>query len=110
MSTPTVRPRKGLADIRTRTAGASPEQSAYRSCFVMGALELEKMRRLKERQIAAQRIAAIDERLRQIDAEIDSLQRALKAPRLTGVDRVGTAGVRIADPAPTHPKGLRLKY
>jgi hypothetical protein len=94
--------RKGLADIRTRTAGASREQSAYRSCFVMGALELEKMRRLKERRVAAQRIVAIDQRLRQIDAEIDSLRRDLQTSR---------GNHSGAGPASRAPDGsFRLKY
>jgi|GEM_PF-755194 len=106
MSIHTSRPSKSLADIKTVTGRVDREHLTYRTYFKMGALELEKLRKQKERSAAMHRVANIDERFNQIDNELASLcaDLALASQALTEERDKVDLGTR------RQQRGLRLKY
>jgi hypothetical protein len=59
-------PRRSLADVRTMSGRVSDAEKPQRRYLRLAVLELEKVRRLKERSRSAQRIGELDERLTDI--------------------------------------------
>jgi len=126
MAVKSSKPQRGLADIKT-VAGRSSDRNkrSYANYFKMGALELERWRRAQERKAAADRVAEVDRRLRDIDGEMQALQDGLPplstespaaARRRPGADRrtsaehvTTTRSQRTEQPAGER-RGLRLKY
>jgi hypothetical protein len=80
MTSKSSRPQRTLTDIRT-LAGKSQDgvQRGYATYFEMGALELERLRRSQEREAALKRIAEIERRIAEIDADMAQLQGAVAA-------------------------------
>jgi hypothetical protein len=68
-----TRPPRTLSDIKTHSGRASTNHEVYRDYFQVGALELERWRRTKEREAASSRIAGIDSRIAEIDQEKEAL-------------------------------------
>jgi hypothetical protein len=62
-------PRKGLHDLHTMSRRVSDAEKPQRRYIRMAILELEKVRRGKEKNRACRRIEEIDGRLAQIAAE-----------------------------------------
>lgn len=69
--------RKGLSNIRTISGRVHQTFTPYRAYMQISCLEMEKSRRLEERKNAATRIAEIDARLTDIEAEKSMLEEAL---------------------------------
>jgi hypothetical protein len=95
-----TRPRRTLSDIKTHSGRVKGDHQTHRDYFQVGALELERCRRAKEREAAAARIAAINSRI----AEIDQEKHWLLA---------GAAAVYASPEQPAASKkalGLRIKY
>jgi hypothetical protein len=97
-----TRPPKTLSDIKTHSGRVSTNHEVYRDYFQVGALELERWRRTKEREAALARIAGIDSRI----AEIDQEKEALLA---------GAAACALSDSQPELAEqrksaGFRIKY
>jgi hypothetical protein len=92
-------PHRGMQDIRTMSERISDVDNPQRKYLALAMLELEKARRNKEKQSAAQRVAGIDSRLADITAEQAELlavaEAELEASRLAGrLDQTENAGPR----------------
>ena len=66
-------PRRTVSDIKTHSGRGSRDHEVYRDYFQVGALELERWRRAKEREVASLRVASIDSRIAEIDKEKELL-------------------------------------
>ncbi len=69
---------KGLASIRTLTRKGVTDELPHESFMRLSCLEMEKLRKQKERDLAAARIKEIDARFQEIDAEIAGILAKLK--------------------------------
>tara|TARA_B110000114_G_scaffold65426_1_gene69473 strand:- start:247 stop:543 length:297 start_codon:yes stop_codon:yes gene_type:complete len=94
-----TRPPRSVSSIKTHSGRVSGTHEAHRDYFQVGALELERSRRVKERDAANNRIATINARIAEIDSE--------KAKLLASAAAVHDG---IADSAQQEPSGLRIKY
>lgn len=101
-----TRPPKTLSDIKTHSGRVRGDNQVYRDYFQVGALELERLRRTKERQAASSRIAIIDSRV----ADIDKEKEALLAGAAEYCATVDSNGNKTESPAKKKPSGLRIKY
>lgn len=100
-----TRPRRTVSDIKTHSGRANGNrQEVYRDYFQVGALELERWRRAKEREAAAARIAGIDNRIAEINAEKETLLAGAAAACAIDSDS-NTASTEKKKPA-----GLRIRY
>ncbi|NMH66458.1 hypothetical protein [Shewanella salipaludis] len=100
---------KGLVDIRTLSGRGVSGQKVYQIYLKLGTLEMEKLRRQKERDNVLERMNTINHRLQSIDAEIDMLRRGIEALTATevGADKVDAAN----NSAASGPKrGFKLRY
>lgn len=70
---------KGLQNIRTHAGKADQSVEPYRTYLRIGALEMEKARRAKERESAMARVNNIETRFREIEAEKDALLKIIAA-------------------------------
>jgi len=102
-----TRPPRTLSDIKTHSGRVRQEHQTYRDYFQVGALELERWRRSKEREAASARVATINARIVDIDREKEILLvAAAKA-------NVAIAGVHKQTESAFEVKkssGLRIKY
>ena len=101
-------PRKGLREIHTLSGRQDQVHRPYRAYMQITCLEMEKARRGNERKSASQRIADIDARLRQIEAEKAALLLALE-----GQNGGKPTGVPNLEPKPSPRRsagGFRLRY
>ncbi len=100
---------RGLQDLRTLSG--SVDQAAtvpYKAYMRLTSLEIEKFRRKAERESAMHRVRNIDARFREIEAEKDTLLRAL-SERTCGnpTDTSNTKSKSV----PSHSTGrFRIKY
>jgi hypothetical protein len=90
---------RSVSSIKTHSGRASGSNETHRDYFKVGALELERSRRVKERDAANSRIAIINARI----AEIDSEKATLLATAAAAHDGNG-------DSTKKEPSGLRIKY
>ncbi len=70
-------PRRGLRDVRTHSGLVDQLHLPHRTHIKVGCLEMEKLRRGKERKSASRRIADIDARLKEIEVEESRLLDSL---------------------------------
>ena len=70
---------RGLQDIRTLSGRVDPTFVPHKAHMRLACLEMEKVRRGKERESAAYRIENIDARLKEIEAEEALLLQSLAA-------------------------------
>jgi len=99
---------KGLQDIRTMTERASNADNPQRKYLTLAMLELEKVRRNKERQSASQRVESIDRRVAQIEQEQVDLLTAVEAELADSSLLKGSATTR--DPESRDKQGFNLTY
>ena len=100
---------KGVADIRTLSGRNVLEQQAYQIYLKLGALEMEKLRRQKEKESALGRINDINHRLQHIDDEIDTLCQSLK--QLPAAEnRSDDEDSALTSPLAGHKRGFKLRY
>jgi len=98
-------PPRTVTDIKTHSGRVSRDHQVYRDYFQVGALELERWRRAKEREVALSRITSIDTRI----AERDKEKAALLASATAACDEIYNKG----NPGEAENKkssGLRIKY
>ncbi len=99
-----TRPPRTVSDIKTRSSVAKNQHETYRNYFQVGALELERWRREREREASSSRIAEIDKRLTEINKEKQLLLDAAMenaSPSEKGQE---------AKPAESQASRLRIKY
>ena len=101
-----TRPPRTLSDIKTHSGRASQDHETYRDYFQVGALELERWRRSKEREAASSRVATISLRIAEIDREKEVLLASAASVSDLLVSRKSTA----ASAGPKKTSGLRIKY
>ncbi|MDD5271134.1 MAG: hypothetical protein PHU14_00315 [Methylovulum sp.] len=100
-----TRPPRTLSDIKTHSGRVSRDHQVYRDYFQVGALELERWRRSKEREAASSRIEGIDSRIAEIDQEKEAL--------LAGAAAACAEANGQGKPEPVGKKkssGLRIQY
>src|ERR1039457_5217853 len=101
-------PTKGLTSIRTLSGGGNQVSLPYRSYMQITCLEMEKARRGMERRSASQRIALIDDRLRQIE---QAKQELLLAVDLSGQGLPSRLTGLEVKPAPRRSLGgFKIRY
>ena len=104
-------PRKGLREIRTLSGRQDRVHLPYQAYMQITCLEMEKARRGSERKSALQRIANLDARLKEIEAEKAALLRALEERNPGNGSKC--VGVPNLEPKPSHRRstgGFRLRY
>jgi hypothetical protein len=96
------RPPRSVSDIKTHSGSANNKHENYRKYFQVGALELERWRREREREAASSRIADIDNRIADIDREKNILLE----------DAAEEQSIKKVKPESVEKKssGLRIKY
>lgn len=100
-----TRPPRTLSDIKTHSGRVSGDHQTYRDYFQVGALELERWRRTREREAASSRIASIDGRI----ADIDKEKEALLAGAVVACATADSKG-KLAPTEKKKSSGLRIKY
>ena len=98
-------PPRTVTDIKTQSGRVSRDHQVYRDYFQVGALELERWRRTKEREVALSRIASIDTRI----AEIDKEKETLLASATVTCDEIYNKG-NPGEDENKKSSGLRIKY
>jgi len=101
--------RRSLQDIRTFSGRVDQTFQPYRAYLKIGALEMEKARRNKERENAIHRVSIIEERFQAIEVEKDALLSSLEQQSNT----VTCADIKKDKPIRTpHPKkdGFKIRY
>ena len=93
---------RGLQDIRTHSGRVDETHLASKAYLKVACLEMEKVRRGKERGSAAHRIEDIDARFDEIEAEKARLLRSLSEQESANFNGVSDNGVsdNAAKPAP----------
>jgi len=102
-------PRRGLRDIRTHSGRVDQIALPSRAYLKLGCLDMEKERRGKERNSARQRIADIDARLKEIEAEKAAVLQALEGPP-NGAGPGGVPGLQLKPAARPTTGGFKLRY
>jgi len=96
------RPPRSVSDIKTHSGSTKNNHETYRNYFQVGALELERWRREREREAAALRIAEIDNRISDIDNE--------KKKLLDDADVAQGKNAATAELVEKKSSGLKIKY
>ena len=96
------RPPRSVSDIKTHSGSTKNNHETYRNYFQVGALELERWRREREREAAALRIAEIDNRISDIDYE--------KKKLLDEADVAQGKSVTTEEIVEKKSSGLKIKY
>jgi len=96
------RPPRSVSDIKTHSGSTKNNHETYRNYFQVGALELERWRREREREAAALRIAEIDNRISDIDYE--------KKKLLEEADLAQGKSAATEEIAEKKSTGLKIKY
>lgn len=68
---------RGVGNIRTMAGRSDRSSKPYQAYFRLGALEMEKARRAKERESAMRRVNNIDIRCRELEAEKKTLLKII---------------------------------
>ncbi len=102
-------PKRGVRDLRTLSGRTDSLSLPYRAYMRITCLEMEKVRRNAERGTASRRIADIDARLREIEAEKAALVRSAESGG-QGRPRV-LPGLELRPPLPRRGTGgFKLRY
>lgn len=99
-----TRPPRTISDIKTHSGRVNREHQTYRDFFQVGALELERWRRQREREAALRRVADINNRIADIDKEKNNLLADAGVVGNTRSDR------NKPEYAEKKSSGLRIKY
>ncbi|MBK1706848.1 hypothetical protein CKO40_20465 [Halochromatium glycolicum] len=120
MAVKTTRPPRSMNDIKTLAGrNTNQEQRRYTSYFQLGALELERYRRGLERDAAQQRINTINQRLDEIEAEMqqllaeagaEALQQAGERPLHRRLTTSSNPRKPESSERERQPRGLRIRY
>jgi hypothetical protein len=99
-----TRPPRTISDIKTHSGRVNREHLVYRDFFQIGALELERWRREREREAATRRIDGIDSRI----ADINREKRTLLMD--AGAFDEETESSPKKESAKKIQRGLRIRY
>ena len=101
---------RGLQDIRTLSGRVDQTSFAYKAYMKVACLEMEKVRRGKERDSASHRIANIDARLAEVEDEKASLLQAQAELDKGRPTDARDSGAKPEPPPARSTRGLRLRY
>jgi hypothetical protein len=96
-------PLRGLRTIRTLAGKVDKITVPHRAHLQIACLEIEKFRRTTERTSALRRLAELDSRLREIEAEQSGILLALAGVK----QKSGAAGARLAAQGRGQPFKIR---
>lgn len=100
--------RKGLRDLRTFSGRVDQASLPYRAYMKVTCLEMEKARRGRERASASQRIADIDARLKEVEAEKAALLHSLEGR--AGGRPLTLRGLEVRSAPRRSTGGLKIRY
>jgi hypothetical protein len=101
-------PMRGLKNLRTMAGRVDRLTIPYMAQMQITCLEIETARRTSERRSASRRVAEIDARLQEIEAEKETIIRALagrKQGKRSGVEKGGLGREARGNTAP-----FRIQY
>ena len=101
---------RGLQDIRTLSGRVDQTSFAYKAYMKIACLEMEKVRRGKERESASFRMKNIDARVEEIEDEKAALLLALAKRDKERLTDALDSGAKPEPPPPRGASGLRLRY
>jgi hypothetical protein len=101
-------PRKRLCDLRTLSGRADQASLPYRAYMKITCLEMEKARRGRERASASQRVADIDARLKEVEAEKAALLQSVEGR--TGDRSLKLRGLEVRSAPRRSTGGLKIRY
>ena len=101
-------PRKGLCDLRTLSGRVDQAALPYRAYMKISCLEMEKARRGSERASASRRIANIDARLKEVEAEKAALLQSVEGR--TGGRSLKLRGLEVRLAPRRSTGGLKIRY
>jgi len=101
-------PRKGLCDLRTISGRVDQASLPYRAYMEVSCLEMEKARRGSERASASRRIANIDARLKEVEAEKAALLQSVEGR--TGDRALKLRGLEVRSAPRRSTGGLKIRY
>ncbi|HUT04011.1 MAG TPA: hypothetical protein VM163_08995 [bacterium] len=97
---------RGVHDLRTYSGKVDIFQEPHRAYMQISCLEMEKVRRSKERDSAMQRVRQIDARFREIEKEEAYLLKGLD-----GIKLIRHSTGRLFDASGLHAtRSFRIKY
>ena len=105
-------PKRGLQDIRTYSGRVGQTFLPHKAHMKLACLEMEKVRREKEKESAMHRVKDINARTREIEQEKSALLQRIGLPEGTQAPAGAEKKVRPAQ-SPLRrqgPRGLRLRY
>ena len=104
-------PRKGLREIRTLAGRQDRVRLPYQAYMQVTCLEMEKARRGSERKSALQRIANLDARLKEIEAEKTALLGGLEERNAgNGGKSTGVPNLALKPSLRHGAGGFKLRY
>lgn len=101
-------PRKRLCDLRTLSGRVDQASLPYRAYMKVTCLEMEKARRGRERASASQRVADIDARLKEVEAEKAALLQSVEGR--TGNRPLKLRGLEVRSAPRRSTGGLKIRY
>jgi hypothetical protein len=99
---------RGLKNIRTLSRRVDARAQSHRTYMQITCLEMEKARRASERRSASLRVAEIDARIREIEAEKQMLFSSLDGPIPSSAARRGA--VEVSPQVRRVGSGFRVRY
>jgi len=100
---------KGVQDICTHSGRVDEAHQPYKAYMKLSCLEMEKIRRNRERESASKRIIDIDTRFKHIEAEKSALLQALEERNSNGSSDE-TPGTEHKLPPRRSPGGFKIRY
>jgi len=104
------KPIRGLQNIRTRSGTSDQVSEPYKAFLRIGALEMEKSRRGKEKECAVIRVRNIDARFQEIEAEKAELLEGLGAIERTHARPGNTTERPAPSPSARQKGGFKISY
>ena len=101
---------RGLQDIRTLSGRVDQTSFAYKAYMKIACLEMEKVRRGKERESASFRVKNIDARVKEIEDEKAAILQAQAELDKERPTDARDSGPKPEPPPPRSVSGLRLRY
>ncbi len=100
------KPIRGLQDIRTNSGKIDHLSHPHMAYMRISCLEMEKARKIKEKDSALRRIAIIDDRIREIEEEKRDIQRVMAEQEATQKQPCGCQNNR----APCENDIFKIRY
>lgn len=99
---------RGLQDINTLTGKVHQEAQPHKAYLRLSVLEMEKVRRGKEKESAECRIANINARFQEIETEKAALLKTLE--KQNGTEIISAPEIKPIPALRRGPAGLKLRY